>query len=117
MATNGAIVARTEAFLLGVNMNAEASGDVVQTGGTVGKLEASTATTELDATVAAAGRPHSAAPHGRRQPPPTAVRAARHAVASPWKLKYKDFVPLDLGRTRDSKAAVSVSDSCQNQFQ
>jgi len=97
-------------------MNVEA-GDLVQTGSAVGKLEASTATTELDATLAAAGRPHSTAPHGRRQPPPTAIRAARHAVASPWRLKYKDFVPPDLGKTRDSKLVVSVSDSCQHQFQ
>ena len=97
-------------------MNVEAA-DLVQTAGALGKLEASTATTVLDATVAAAGRPHSATTHGRRKPPPTVIRAARHAVASTWKLKYKDFVPLDLGKTRDAKAAVSLSDSCQQQFQ
>lgn len=93
-------------------MNVEA-GDLVQTG----KLEASTATTVLDSTLTAAGRPHSVATHGRRQPPPTVTRAARHAVASPWRLKYKDFVPLDLGKTRDAKITASVSDSCQHQFQ
>jgi len=98
---------RTETVLLDLTMNVDV-GDAVQTAGAVGKLEASTATTVLDAT----GRPHSAAAHGRRQPPPTAIRAARHAVASPWKLKYKDFVPLDLGKTRDAKG-----DSCQHQFQ
>ena len=97
-------------------MNVDAA-DLVQTAGAVGKLEASTATTVLDATVAATGRPHSATTHGRRQPPPTAIRAARHAVASTWKLKYKDFVPLDLGKTRESKNAVLLSDSCQQRFQ
>jgi len=101
-------------------MNVEPGGALTQlAGGVVGKLEASTATTVLDATIAASGRSHSAVPHGRRQPPPTAVRAARHAVSTSWKLKYKDFVPPDFGKTRDSKAAaVSVaSDSCQHQFQ
>jgi len=97
-------------------MNVEA-GDLLQTAGAVVKLEASAATTVLDATLAATGRPHSVSPHGRRQPPPTVTRAARHAVVSPWRLKYKDFVPPDLGKTRDSKAVVSVSDTCQHQFQ
>jgi len=97
-------------------MNVDA-GELAQTGGAVGKLEASTVTTVLDTTLATTGRAHSAVQHGRRQPPSTATRASRHAVAGPWKLKYKDFVPLDLGKMRDSKGVVSVSDSCQHQFQ
>jgi len=99
-------------------MNIEAAGHPMQSGGAVGKLEASTATTVLDATVTAAGRPQSAARHGRRKPPPpTAARATRHAVATSWRLKYKDFVPTEMGRPRETRNAVSVSDSCQHQFQ
>jgi len=97
-------------------MNVEA-GHPLQTAGVVRKLEASTATTVLDATMMAAGRTQSAAPHGRRQPPPSAARAARHAVATSWRLKYKDFVPSDLGKPRDSKGVALVSDSFQHQFQ
>ena len=90
-------------------------------GGAVGKLEASTATAFLDATPLAVGRtPHSpAASHGRRQPPPTVIRAARHAVtsSSSWRLRYRDFVPPDFGKPRDSKTAASAADSWQYQFQ